>query len=480
LITGLITVVEPKHVLLIALGVLALPLVFYGGLNLTNWVSFSLAMKPIIDLTWRWRFFEIAEQGVNLQTLVALLIILATSLAFLLRRRRIVVDLKGIILLASATFSVLITPTSWGINELIRLCAGISFLFTAGIVLGQEESFNKFAKYFILAVSVPVLLSFLQRAGLLPFEYWDWIEGKMVGRVSGTYQHPLGLIYFLVYAIPLSLYLLSYSQLSWRSRVMLWAFIALSLLAIIFTYHRTALLVIGVALWLWMVLTRNYVRAVLLILLVGLVAFWFKDRIEILYESVGAVIRGKVAFSSNEFLRGRGMNWYLFLSSLLGAHPFFWLFGRGGSVAEGFVPNFGYWSSNEPHNDFIRILHAYGFIGLGLYVYILLSFFWKSLRLRRMDDRFPRYVGNLMIVILVSIVLMSVTTEPMRYPSGAWYLFAIGAVVEVQYRRNRHRILSGVNDHESSKKFLQAPLGTEGNAQEPPSLKERLVSLVDS
>lgn len=454
LITCLIAVIEPKQVLLVALGVLVLPLIFYVGLNLTNWVPFFLAMKPIIDLAWRWRFFEIAEQGVNLQTLVALLIILSTSLAFLLRRKRIVADLKGIILLASTTFSVLITPTSWGLNELIRLYAGISFLFTAGIALSQEESFNKFAKYFILSVSVPVLLSFLQRAGLLPFEYWDWIESEMVGRVSGTYQHPLGLIYFLVYAIPLSLYLLSYSYLSWRSRVVLWMFIVLSLLAIAFTYHRAALFVIGISLWLWMVLSRKYKFAVLLILLGGFAAFWFREWIGILYGDIGAVIVGKVAFSSGEFLRGRGMNWYLFLSSLFKSHPFFWLFGRGGSVAEGFVPGFGYWSSNEPHNDFIRILHAYGFIGLGLYASILLSFFWKSLRLRCLDDHFLRYLGNLMIVVLVSIILMSITTEPMRYPSGVWYLFAIGSVVEVQYRRNRDRILSGVNDHERPKKFL--------------------------
>jgi O-antigen ligase len=131
------------------------------------------------------------------------------------------------------------------------------------------------------------------------------------------------------------------------------------------------------------------------------------------------------------------MNWYLFLHSLFSSHPLFWLFGSGGSVAEGFVHRFGYWSSNEPHNDFIRILQAYGLIGLGLYLAILFSFLWKSLRLRRMRDRFLSHLGNLMIVVLTSIVLLSVTTEPMRYPTGVWYLFALGSVVSVQYRRLR-------------------------------------------
>lgn len=425
---------------LIVIGILAGGLIaLYFTLSLRRFVWLVLVTKPLLDLTWRWRFLEVAEQGVNFQTLVALLIILTTSFAFLSRRKQVILDSRGILLLAAATLSVLVTPTSWGINELIRLYAGVSFLFTAGIVMSREDSFNKFAKYFILATSVPVLLSFLQRVGLLPFEYWDWIEGERVGRVSGTYQHPLGLIYFLIYAIPLSLYLLSYSECSRRNRVALWIFIALSLLAIVFTYHRMGLVVVGLELWLWWVLTKKYVRAVLLILLGGLAVFWFSDWIGILYENVVAIVGGKVAFSSGEFLRGRGMNWYLFLSSLFQSHPLFWLIGRGGSVAEGFAPHFGYWSSNEPHNDFIRILHAYGFIGLVLYASILLSFFWKSLRLRCLDDHFLRYVGNLMIVVLVSIILMSITTEPMRYPSGVWYLFAIGAVVEVQYRQNRNR-----------------------------------------
>jgi len=277
----------------------------------------------------------------------------------------------------------------------------------------------------------------LQKAQILPFEYWDWIEGQAIGRVSGTYQHPLGLIYFLVYAIPLALYLLTKPSRSLRYRLLLWLFIGLSLVALVFTYHRTALVTIGLGIWFWMVLTRQYGRAMLLAILGGVLAFWLRDRVQLLYTNIVDIIQGKVVFSSGEFLRGRGMNWYLFLHSLFSSHPLFWLFGRGGSVAEGFVPHFGYWSSNEPHNDFIRILHAYGLIGLGLYLAILFSFLWKSLRLRRMRDRFLPHLGNLMIVVLTSIVLLSVTTEPMRYPTGVWYLFALGSVVSVQYRRLR-------------------------------------------
>lgn len=432
-----ITFLSPVYGLIeigIVIGALA---ALYFALSLRKFVWLLLVTKPLIDLTWRWRFANVAEQGINIQTLVAILVIAVTGLAIFLWKRRLLLGVKVILFLIFASLSASMTPVSWGINEFVRLLAGVSFFFTAGVVLDKERDFDRFAKYFVLTVSVPVTLSFLQRAGILPFEYWDWIEGQPLGRVSGTYQHPLGLIYFLVYAIPLALYLLTKPSQSLRCRLLLWLFISLSLVALVFTYHRTALVAIGLEIWLWMVLTKKYGRATLLVVLGGVLAVLLRDWLELLYANIGDIIQGKIAFSSGAFLRGRGMNWYLFLSSLFSSHPFYWLLGRGGSVAEGFVPDFGYWSSNEPHNDFIRILHAYGLIGLGLYLAILFSFFWQSLHLRRMRERYLKHLGNLMIVLLTSIVILSMTTEPMRYPTGVWYLFALGSVVSVQYRRLR-------------------------------------------
>lgn len=423
---------------LVGIGVLAGALVaLYFALSLRKFVWLLLITKPLIDLTWRWRFANVAEQGVNIQTLVAMLGIAVTGLAIFLWKRRLVLDVKVILFLTCASLSILLTPVLQGINELVRLLAGVSFFFTAGVVLDKEKLFDRFAKYFVLTVSVPVALSFLQKAQILPYDYWDWIGGHPVSRVSGTYQHPLGMIYFLVYAIPLALYLLDKNSFSLRYRLFLWLFIGLSLVALAFTYHRTAIVTIGLGIWLWMVLTRKYGRAILLIALGGLLAFWLSEWLQILYANIFDIIQGRVAFSSGAFLRGRGMNWYLFLDSLFSSHPLFWLFGRGGSVAEGFVPGFGYWSSNEPHNDFIRILHAYGFVGLGIYLAILFSFFRQSLCLRRAKDHFLHRLGTLMLVLLTNIVLLSITTEPMRYPTGVWYLFALGSVVSVQYRRLR-------------------------------------------
>jgi len=122
------------------------------------------------------------------------------------------------------------------------------------------------------------------------------------------------------------------------------------------------------------------------------------------------------------------------VSSFVRGNPLQWLIGKGGSLAEGFVPGFGLWQSDEAHNDFIRILHAYGIVGLTLYLGILYRLFGQARRLRRDGDAFSRSLGIVVLTIIPSIILLSLTTEPMRYPTAAWYLFALASTVEVKFR----------------------------------------------
>ncbi len=425
---------------LVEIAVLAGGLVaLYSARSLRKFVLVLLITKPLIDLTWRWHFFTVAEQGVNVQSVVGVFVVVVTALALFFWGERLVVDVKVVLFLGFAAFAALLNPSSWAVNQLVRLLAGVSFFFTAGVFLAQEASFDRFAKYFLLAVSVPVTLSFLQLSGVIPFEYFDYIGGQRLSRASGTYQHPLGMIYFLIYAIPLALYLLSTPSQTLRRRFVLWLFLCLSLVALAFTYHRTAIVVIGIEIWLWMVLNGKYRRALLITALGVAVAIGLREWLEVLYVNLADIAEGRVAFSSGSFMRGRGMNWYLFLTSLFDSHYWYWLFGRGASAAEGYVPLYGYLLSVEPHNDFIRILYAYGLLGLGLYLSILFTVVRQAIRLRQSDDHFTQQIGNLAIIMVASILLLSVTGEPMRYPTGVWYFFALASLVKVMYPRLQPR-----------------------------------------
>jgi len=98
---------------LVEIGILVGGLVaLYFALSLRKFVWLLLVTKPLIDLPWRWRFVTVAEQGVNIQTLVGVLVIIATVLAVFFWGRRLVVDMRVILFLTFASLSVLLTPVS--------------------------------------------------------------------------------------------------------------------------------------------------------------------------------------------------------------------------------------------------------------------------------------------------------------------------------------------------------------------------------
>jgi O-antigen ligase len=404
--------------------------------SVDRWVLVLLASKPLLDLTWRWSAIEVLDQRINPQAVVGVLVLVLSAGRFLKSRRDLVPSRILILFLGVALFSVLISPSSWAFNELIRLYAGACFFFIAGLVIKDQSTFDKFAKWFLVAVTVPVVLSFFQFAGVLPYEYWDWIGDEYTGRVSGTYPHPGGLIFFLICAIPIACYLLGREQRR-SSKALLIAFLLLSLVALYFTYHRAGLVVVLAEIVIWFSFGRRRLKWLVLggILLV-LLAMAASQRLGVLYEPVLDLLSGKQSVASFEFLRGRGLNFYIFIYSLFSSNPVMWIIGKGGSVAQGFVPGFGYWWSDEPHNDFLRLLHAYGFLGLGLYLAFLTRAWRQASKLRKQaTDNFSRSVGAIAYPIFFAIFALSWTTQPMRFPTPAWYFFAFASIVEVSCRR---------------------------------------------
>ncbi len=417
----------------LAIGIVSL---FLAGLrvasSLDTWVVLLLAGKPLVDLFWRTSFFQIGNQEVNVQSLVGVLVLMLTAAAFWKIGRRCIMSGLVAAFLSVAAFSAVISPDpGQALNELVRLFAGVAFFVVAGLVIADESRFERFTGWFLAAVSVPVILSFFQVAGLLPFEYWDWIDGEEHGRATGTYPHPLGLIYFLMYAIPLALYLRNrYPHLP-RVRWLSTLFVILSLIAVVLTTDRTAYVVFLLQFGLWFAMSHRLKRShwiaalALLAMMVIAASSWLVD----LFSA------RNIGEWGPDFLRGRGLQWIVFASSYVEGGPVRWLIGKGASVATGIVPGIGVWSSDEPHNDYVRLLHAYGIIGLLLYLMILVRIARLALILRRNGSEFQRNLGAVVLVVIPSILLFSMTTEPMRYPTSTWYLFALASVVQVHVRR---------------------------------------------
>lgn len=400
-------------------------------LSTHSWVTFFLLSKPLVDLTWRWEFLNVFNQRVNPQAILAVLASGMNCLVALLGRRKPRYSGRVLLLLAVATISVILTPSSWGVNELLRLFSGVSFFFTAGLALGDQKRFHRFSIVFLVILCVPLVLSLLQVAGFLPFEYWDWLENHEVGRASGTYQHPLEVIFFLVYAVPLGLYRLENSGSATLERAFLLIFSILAFAGLIFTFHRVGWVAIVLEVAIWFGLKKQVKRILLSAVVVALLVAVFSDWVSLLYQPAAEIVSGQTDFASGDFLRGRGVNWAVFLASYAQGGPLRWVVGRGGSVVDASVGAYSNFAENEPHNDFIRLLHAYGLAGLLLYFSFLLLFFRKGLRLKRSRVPFHSGVGRILSCCLVGVFLLSLTAEPMRYPTAIWYLFALGSVAMI-------------------------------------------------
>src|SRR5690349_2237301 len=348
-----------------------------------SWIAFALLSKPLVDLTWDWRFFQIAQQEVNVQTFVGLLSLGLNTIVIVKRTAWRYLPVRVLLFTLCAALSVVLSPSSWGVNELLRLLAGIAFFYTAGNFLAEPERFDRFAKVFVGVASIPVVLALLQAGGLLPYTYWDWVDGNRVGRVSGTYDTPFSLIFVLIYAIPMALYVVNKRKNGRSSLLWVWVFLACSSTALIFTYHRVGYVAVALEFMICFYLSRGRKTFLAFVALLTIACVGSLGFLRVLYEPLGGSLQSVTDYSSQEFLRGRGVQWYLYLDSYISGGPIHWVLGRGGSVIEGLDfddPRYVL-SPNEPHNDFIRILHAYGAVGLIFYFSVLTLLFRRALQL---------------------------------------------------------------------------------------------------
>src|SRR5262249_52838079 len=162
--------------------------------------------------------------------------------------------------------------------------SGASYYFVAGFALGKKERFDRFSIGFLICLSVPLILSVFQVVGLLPFEYWDWVDDHDVGRASGTYQHPSEVIFFLVFAFPLALYRWENRSSFRNERSLLLAFFALATAGLVFTIHRAGWIVILVELCVWYGMKGRWKQILVVGLAVLIIGSFFSGWISFLYQ----------------------------------------------------------------------------------------------------------------------------------------------------------------------------------------------------
>jgi O-antigen ligase len=92
---------------------------------------------------------------------------------------------------------------------------------------------------------------------------------------------------------------------------------------------------------------------------------------------------------------------------------------------------------NDPHNDFVRLLHDYGILGMLLYLSLLARLTVTGCKALS-GDPFLNAIARLFLVSLVAVLILSFTGEPTRYPSAILYLLSLGALLFTLTRPSLH------------------------------------------
>lgn len=373
-----------------------------------------LGLKPLIDLTWRYKFL-----GLNLQS--ALNLIIPTCLLFLIviaNPFRLLIRKEFAVFYLFVLFvSVSIIINSSDLNHIAttsRLLLNVIFLYAMCKYFSVDDLY-KIRIFFSISMFSLCFLGMLQLLGILPYEYFMYslIPGVKTGRVSGTYSHPTDFIRIALFYVIFYLCLLKANNNLWYKIVYIF-----TIGIILFTYHRAALAVMLIIHFIHYLIWRKYLRIVFagffltIIVIVKLDFFTY------------SIIEKRLNFSEgieNSRFSYAYQSYYLYKS----ADTIHKLFGSG-SFPDGRL--FG-------DCDYMRILYSHGIIAFCLYfVFIgtsLILGFRKKNPLMKQILLFP----------LLTLFMLSITSDPLRYPSFLIFLFAFLSVGQKrQYTTEYNRI----------------------------------------
>ena len=199
------------------------------------------------------------------------------------------------------------------------------------------------------------------------------------------------------------------------------------LLALIIASGSRMAMFVGAFLLLWSSLAsrsgRRIARTAVLLLIVPTILWLLINRFDFIHDRFFGGDRAVEFNGVTLNAAGRSQIWQLVYSSarehiLLGQGP--------GTATELVRSNFD--TVDQPHNEYLRILHDYGLVGLAIW---LVAYFWLvklcwSRARQASSSRAYQHWGA--FLALVSLALMMITDNPLSY---LWIMIPVGALVGV-------------------------------------------------
>jgi len=392
-------------------------------------IIFFLIFSPILDYTYRFRFLSLGGFEFSPNRIFKFIPIML-SLFFLLVKRRNVFLWKYAFFLLSfsfmSTFLGIFSFPSETLDVYIRFLSSFVFIFLSGKLL-NEKDLVFILKMLTCLTLIPITISYLQFFQIMPYTDFDYMGGIQIGRVSGGYEKQVAMFSYLIYCFSFALFYFFNTKRTFIKLLSV-IYIISVLGVVVLSTHRVSMIVFII---IFSYFTYRYSKKYLIATAIFSCIFIFQhiDLLKLVFiESAGMETEGGA-------LRGRIGFWQDYIYNLVNSGVVSLLIGKGHSVLDTLKTQYLPFLWNEPHSDIIRIIYQYGFIGFLLYTYILSIAVIRSVRFRKLASSIQtKLIGDIGIIIGLSLFLYSITLEPTRYPSFWWYYSAIVSYILVNRR----------------------------------------------
>lgn len=329
----------------------------------------------------------------------------------------------GLLLLVAFFYSVWFYFSGGHFESIVRFFFSLApFAFLDLIRNNQSRrSFNFFISIYLISISIPIVISFLQLTGRYPYYEFDTIGDEWTGRISGGYNKPNNFIAILFPVFLLGIYYFYLAGRKWVG-----SFLIIGVLVMVYITHlRTAMIIFFVILVLglkpsltWKIVIFYY--RYYLNLVIGLIVLIFFG---ILYQMKGTVegLRGRFAMweaHGFEFLYGS-----TFLEIIFGKNEI--------KLPDSYLSDRLIGSLEEAHNNSFRTIILFGIVGFFFYCYFI-----RRLVFRVAAFKVTARMKFIYFSCFIFLILYSITNEVAYYSSVLWSVLIWIFLIPLDQKQN--------------------------------------------
>lgn len=399
---------------------------YYSLPWLLRWFVLLILLRPVID-----NFYYLKNISPFLSPLFivgVLTPILSITAIFKWKTRfDSIIDfyfkLWTILVFISIAFLFIFDPLSMLFYEyFLRLSMPVYIYFFARLFIRSKQDLNGVLQTFLYS-SLFVFVVFLYEIIVNPIRV---VESRGLARIQGHYGDVLNYSIYLTLCFLISCYFYfsnnTMTQVKKMRNVLIVGVLAIMMLLNI--HHSASYIVFGalVLLFISFNFRENSSTTLFIVMVIVSVFYLFgqeviEQKINPLFQTDIAVYRGEK--ENDRLLHGRVGRWKMMWDEFSDSPIVAQFFGIPLKLDYPY-----YYISTNAHNDFFRIMMFTGFIGVGVYVLILINLYFRVRYLYR-PQRFLALAG------LLLLILYSITTTPTMYPSVLYIVYSVFAYISL-------------------------------------------------